>query len=224
MKTNQKIGIQNRLLIYGAGLGILICGVGIEIAILKNEIQKSNQKIEFDNYISEATNQFRDFDFQILDWETAQEIQIENDPENPSPSPFFPLSDQDRQIVSYIVAGEAGNEPMEGKMLVAQCLLHAMAKDQITVSEVRKKYLYSGWREDLESTAPKAWDEVCEAVSRVFDDGEFVSDKPILFFYAPKYAKGKWHETLPHDREVAGHRFFYLDEDEAADWFLELRK
>lgn len=144
--------------------------------------------------------------------------------QNPNPIPFFPLSDQDRQIVCYIVAGEAGNEPIEGKMLVAQCLLHAMTKDQITVSEVRKKYLYSGWREDLESTAPKAWAEVCEAVSRVFDDGEFVSDKPILFFYAPKYAKGRWHETLNHDQELGGHRFFYLDDDETADWFLELRK
>lgn len=143
---------------------------------------------------------------------------------NPNPYPFFPLSGQDRQIVSYIVAGEAGNEPMEGKMLVAQCLLHAMVKDQITVSEVRKKYLYSGWREDLESTAPEAWDEVCEAVSRVFDGGEFVSDKPILFFYAPKYAKGRWHETLNHDSELGGHRFFYLDEDINADWFVELRK
>lgn len=144
--------------------------------------------------------------------------------QNLNPIPFFPLSDQDRQIVYYIVAGEAGNEPMEGKMLVAQCLLHAMVKNQISVSEVRKKYLYSGWREDLESTAPKAWAEVCEAVSRVFDDGEFVSDKPILFFYAPKYANGRWHETLNHDQELGGHRFFYLDDDETADWFLELRK
>lgn len=144
--------------------------------------------------------------------------------QNPNPIPFFSLSDQDRQIVCYIVAGEAGNEPMEGKMLVAQCLLHAMVKDQISVSEVRKKYLYSGWCEDLESTAPKAWAEVCEAVSRVFDDGEFVSDKPILFFYAPKYAKGKWHRTLPHDQVYGGHSFHYLEEDESADWFLELRK
>lgn len=224
MKTKQKIGIQNRLLIYGAGLGILICGIGIEIAILKNEIQNAERKIQFDNYIAETTNLFQNFDFQILNWESAEEITLENGPENSNPSPFFPLSDQDRQIVYYIVAGEAGNEPIEGKMLVAQCLLHAMTKDQITASEVRKKYLYSGWREDLESTAPKAWAEVCEAVSRVFDDGEFVSDKPILFFYAPKYAKGRWHETLNHDQELGGHRFFYLDDDETADWFLELRK
>lgn len=217
-------GIKNKIWAYGAGLGILICGIGIEIAILKNEIQNAEQKIQFDNYLSETTNLFQNFDFQILNWESTEEIAPENEPQNPNPTPFFPLSDKNRQIVCYIVAGEAGNEPMEGKMLVAQCLLHAMVKDQISVSEVRKKYLYSGWCEDLESTAPKAWAEVCEAVSRVFDNGEFVSDKPILFFYAPKYAKGGWHETLNHDQELGGHRFFYLDDDETADWFLELRK
>lgn len=217
-------GIKNKIWAYGAGLGILICGIGIEIVILKNEIRNAEQKIQFDNYLSETTNLFRNFDFQILNWESAEEIAPENDPENSNPSPFFPLSDRDRQIVCYIVAGEAGNEPMEGKMLVAQCLLHAMVKDQITVSEVRKKYLYSGWCEDLESAAPKAWNDVCEAVSRVFDDGEFISDKPILFFYAPKYAKGKWHRTLPHDQVYGGHSFHYLEEDESADWFLELRK
>lgn len=217
--------IKNKIWAYGAGLGILICGIEIEIAILKNEIQNAEQKIQFDNYLSETTNLFQNFNFQILNWESGEEINTQNsilDVENPTP--FFPLSDQDRQIVCYIVAGEAGNEPMEGKMLVAQCLLHAMVKDQISVSQVRKKYLYSGWCEDLESTAPKAWAEVCDAVRRVFDDGEFVSDKPILFFYAPKYAKGKWHETLNHDQELGGHRFFYLDDDETADWFLNLRK
>ena len=216
--------IKNKIWACGAGLGILICGIGIEIAMLKNEIQNAEQKIQFDNYLSEATNLFQNFDFQILNWESTEEIIPENDPENSNPSPFFPLSDRDRQIVCYIVAGEAGNEPMEGKMLVAQCLLHAMVKDQISVSEVRKKYLYSGWCEDLESTAPSAWSDVCEAVSRVFDDGEFVSNKPILFFYAPKYAKGKWHRTLPHDQVYGGHSFHYLEEDESADWFLELRK
>lgn len=216
--------IENKIWAYGAGLGILICGIGIEIAILKNEIQNAEQKIQFDNYLSETTNLFQNFDFQILNWESTEEIVPENETQNPNPALFFPLSDQDRQIVCYIVAGEAGNEPMEGKMLVAQCLLHAMVKDQISVSEVRKKYLYSGWCENLESNSPKAWAEVCDAVSRVFDDGEFVSDKPILFFYAPKYAKGRWHETLSHDQELGGHRFFYLDDDETADWFLELRK
>ena len=217
-------GIKNKIWAYGAGLGILICGIGIEITILKNEIQNAEQKIQFDNYLSETTNLFQNFDFQILNWESTEEIAPENEPQNPNPTPFFPLSNHDRQIVYYIVAGEAGNEPMEGKMLVAQCLLHAMVKDQISVSEVRKKYLYSGWCEDLESTAPKAWAEVCDAVNRVFDNGEFVSDKPILFFYAPKYAKGRWHRTLPHDQVYGGHSFHYLEEDESADWFLELRK
>ena len=56
------------------------------------------------------------------------------------------------------------------------------------------------------------------------DDGELISDKPILYFYAPKYSDGKWHKTLEFAFEISGHRFFYLDEDVNADWFLNLRK
>ena len=141
-----------------------------------------------------------------------------------SQPPFFNLTEADRKTVQYIVAGEAKGEPMEGKMAVAQCILHGMVKSNWSAERVRIEYQYSGWDDELEITNSEAWAEVVEAVSRVFDDGELISDKPILYFYAPDITSSSWHESLNHAVTIEGHRFFYLDEDVNADWFLNLRK
>lgn len=138
--------------------------------------------------------------------------------------PFFEISNQDRETIQYIVAGEAGYEPIKGKMAVAQTLLNAMKKDGCNAKQIRKLYQYSGWKTNLNIESPENWAEVKEAINRVFDDGEFVSENPILFFYAPKYSSGKFHRTLPHDQVIGGHSFHYLEEDVNADWFKELQK
>ena len=138
--------------------------------------------------------------------------------------PFFNLTEAERKTIQYIVAGEAKGEPMEGKMAVAQCILHGMVKSNWTAEKVRIEYQYSGWDDELENTNSEAWAEVVEAVSRVFDDGKLISDKPILYFYAPDITSSSWHESLNHAVTIEGHKFFYLDEDVNADWFLNLRK
>lgn len=218
---------ENRILAYGFATGILVLGIGTSAAILNHEIQNANRATNFNskNYlIFHQENLDSAFDFQILNWETAQEIQ----PQNPKTkteiqNPTFPLSNQDRYTICCIVAGETKGESMEGKMAVATCLRNAMAKDQISASKVRTKYKYSGWDSGLEQSNPDCWAEVCEAVSRVFDDGESVTENPILFFYAPKRTSGKWHKTLPHDQVIGNHSFHYLDNDVNADWFLNLK-
>ena len=134
------------------------------------------------------------------------------------------LSEEERLIIEYVVSGEAGYEPFKGKMLVAQCFYNAMKKENISAAEIRKQYQYSGWKTDLAQTYPEHWDEVVEAVSRVFDSGEMVSDKPILYFYAPKWTTSKWHESLPKDQVFGGHSFHYLQRDLTAEWFLNLQK
>ena len=138
--------------------------------------------------------------------------------------PFFNLTEAERKTIQYIVAGEAKGEPMECKMAVAQCILHGMVKSDWSAERVRIEYQYSGWDDELEKSNPKAWAEVVEAVSSVFDDGELISDKPILYFYAPDITSSSWHESLNHAITIEGHKFFYLDEDVNADWFLNLRK
>lgn len=113
----------------------------------------------------------------------------------------FYLSDDERRVVECIVMGEAGGEPYKGQVLVAQCILNACKKDGLKPSQVRREYKYSGW----ESNPSKS---VKKAVSAVFDDGYKATNKCVLYFYAPKYAKGRWHETQKFVCEVGGHRFF----------------
>ena len=115
--------------------------------------------------------------------------------------PVFELSAEERRTVECIVMGEAGGESYEGKVLVAQCILNACEKDGIQPSEVRIRYQYSGWNE-----SPS--EEVREAVAAVFDDGYTLTDEPILYFYAPAYCNGAWHETQRHVLTEGGHKFF----------------
>lgn len=120
--------------------------------------------------------------------------------------PYFYLTDYERQVVEYIVTGESVGEPYEGQLAVAQCILNAAVRDGIQPSEVRTKYKYSGW-----NTNPT--ESVKQAVSDVFDEGVKVTEEKIMYFYAPKYCKSRWHETQKFVTEIGGHRFFAEWED-----------
>ena len=213
-------------LIFWILVDIFICKIDISDSDSKNTNPKIENEIQDDGRLPGddveasgfAGNWNEDFD-------DENEIQILNlTMVEYSRPPFFNLTEADRKTIQYIVAGEAKGEPMEGKMAVAQCILHGMVKSDWSAERVRIEYQYSGWDDELENANPEAWAEVVEAVSRVFDDGELISDKPILYFYAPKYSDGKWHKTLEFAFEISGHRFFYLDEDVNADWFLKLKE
>ena len=217
------IGICIGLLISALIFGVFGCGFGFEIDFGKsnseNEIQNSGRlpgdDVEASGFAGNWDEDFyNENEIQILDLAMVEY----------SHPPFFNFTEADRKTIQYIVAGEAKGEPMEGKMAVAQCILHGMVKSNWSAERVRIEYQYSGWDDELENANPEAWAEVVEAVSRVFDDGELISDKPILYFYAPKYSDGKWHKTLEFAFEISGHRFFYLDEDVNADWFLKLKE
>ena len=201
----------NKFLILILVLEILttIFVVGYKITEIKIETQKQDLEKIINNSIKiinlESQNQY------------LKLYMIEYD------KPFYIITEDDRYMIECIVAGESKGESIEGKMAVAQCLLNAMVKDRLSASDVRKKYQYSGWDDELQNSNSDCWVEVCEAVSRVFDDGEFVSENPILFFYAHKQICSRWHESLNHAVTIGGHKFFYLDEDVNADWFLNLK-
>ena len=219
------IGIGFGFLILAFIIGIFSYGFGFEIRIYKSNPKIENKiqdlgRIKGDNIKATgyAGNWNGNFDIenenQILNLAMVEYYR----------PPFFNLTEADRKTIQYIVAGEAKGEPMEGKMAVAQCILNGTVKSGWSAERVRIEYQYSGWDDELENTNPEAWAEVVEAVSRVFDDGELISDKPILYFYAPDITSSSWHESLNHAITIGGHRFFYLDEDVNADWFLNLRK
>ena len=116
-------------------------------------------------------------------------------------SVYYELTDEERTVVENIVMGEAGGEPYDGQVLVAQCILNAAVKDGLKPSEIRTEYRYSGWNEN-------PTESVKTAVSEVFDNGVKVVEEPILYFYAPARARSNWHESLDFVIEVGGHRFF----------------
>lgn len=137
--------------------------------------------------------------------DTNMAIKIENEKRA---SAHFYLTDYERTVVEYIVAGEAGYESYEGKWAVAQCILNGCLRNGAQPSEVKTAYKYSGWKTNLKSKSPEDWAEVQEVVSRVFDYGEMCIDDFILWFYAPKYSSGGWHNTQRFVAQIGGHRFY----------------
>ena len=132
--------------------------------------------------------------------------------------PPFHLTEYELWFVECVIAGECAYEPYEGKLAVAQCYFDAMLKDGLSATEVKSAYGYIGWNENLDKQDPKAYNEVKNAILDVFYGGKFVSEKPILFFYAPRWCTSEWHEAQEFEMEIGGHRFFYLAKDENAEW------
>lgn len=155
--------------------------------------------------------------------ESVQNVNVENSNKNistltsneetePETTPCvksgFVLSDEERYVVESIVTGEAGSETYDGKWAVATCIYNACVKDGLQPSQVRKQYKYSGWNETWRTQHPEKFAEVQEVVSRVFDNGELITDKPILWFYAPKYCNGSWHNTQQYVATWGTQKFF----------------
>lgn len=128
------------------------------------------------------------------------------------------LTEDDRWFIESVVAGECANESYKGKLAVAQCYFDAMIKDGLTAREVKEVYQYAGWNPNLDKQDRKMYIEVMDAVHDIFDMGQFVTEKPILFFYAPKWCDSPWHESQNYAMTIGGHKFFYLAEDENAEW------
>lgn len=125
---------------------------------------------------------------------------------------FYSLTTEERNLIENIVCGEAGNQPYEGKVAVASCILNACLLEDKRPEEIQTMYGYVGWKpvEEFESECLKAYgntelaDEVREAVSQVFDKGEILSNE-ILWFCS---GYSSWHESQRFIIEIGGHRFF----------------
>ena len=119
-----------------------------------------------------------------------------------SATPRYALTVSERDIVERVVMAEAGGEGFDGQRLVAQCILNtAEAMDLRPDEVVLAPNQYA-------SPAKEASQEVEDAVSAVFDDGNMVTGEPIRWFYAPKYVYSAWHESKEFVLEHGGHRFF----------------
>ena len=111
------------------------------------------------------------------------------------------LSDYERSVVESVVMAEAGGECYDGQMAVAQCILNASEQSNLAPSDAVIKYHYTKRR-------PEPTEKVKKAVSAVFDDGETITDEPIMYFYAPDIVYSAWHESQIYVTTIGGHRFF----------------
>ena len=120
----------------------------------------------------------------------------------------FSLSDEERYIVEQVVMQECGHEPYEGVVAVAQCIYNtAIYKEMSPAGVVSVPGQYASPSKEV------ANENVKKAVSQVFDSEEFYVEEPIMFFYAPKYSAGTWHESSPNLEyacTIGGHKFFKL--------------
>ena len=113
------------------------------------------------------------------------------------------LSPEDRDLLERLVMGEAGGEGFEGAALVAQAIRDTMVyKGFTSVNDVKTACGYSG---SIKKTPNQ---NVKNAVAYVFDQGGIVVKHPIFYFYAPKMASSKFHESQKFIIEKGEHRFF----------------
>ena len=147
----------------------------------------------------------------------AQAVEVEPEPVearvvqyDPPPTPMpeivpearYALTDAERDLVEKVVMSEAAGEGFDGQRLVAQCILNtAEAMDLRPDAVVLAPNQYA-------SPAAEASQEVKDAVSAVFDDGDMVTDEPIRWFYNDKLVYSEWHEGKRFVMYFGNHKFF----------------
>lgn len=202
-----------------AGIGLALFGLAGCVGVILCPFESSHdvQSVQYtiktepivDDKITDV-NQTVEIEPQIVEQESEIKFERYKSPIN--------LTEDDRWFIESVMAGECAYEPYEGKLAVAQCYFGAMIKGGLTAREVKEVYKYAGWNPDLDKQDRKMYIEVMDAVHDIFDMGQFVTEKPILFFYAPSLCDSSWHESQNYAMTIGGHKFFYADEDENAEW------
>ena len=168
---------------------------------------KANEKINNTTEYSENYESNRTYSDPVQDYDSGV-IMFQNglvNIENPDKNYQGVKLDvgNERELLERIVMGEAGGEGFLGQALVAQCIRDALVyKDIDSVQDVITKMKYSG------SLNKKPTEEVKQAVSYIFDEGKNAVQHRILYFYAPKIVKSKFHESQNYIYSHKGHKFF----------------
>ncbi len=119
----------------------------------------------------------------------------------------YELTDSERIAVECAVMCEAGGEGVEGQMMVAQSILDGCVRNSFNAFQTISKY-------QIHSTSySNVTDEVRESVSRVFDDGERITEEMTDLWYNPALVESEWHELQEYVITVGSHRFFWMNDD-----------
>lgn len=126
--------------------------------------------------------------------------------EESDPAPYR-LSDEERIAVESAVMCEAGGECVEGQMMVAQCILDGTLRNHFDVFECIDRYQIAS------TDYSEVTQEVKDSVSRIFDNGERVTEEKADLWYNPAIVQSAWHEEQQYVITIGLHRFFWMNND-----------
>lgn len=186
-------------MMFAALLGFVI-GVGIAVIILTHGTSASapENTTAAEEPTTEQELVIKEYELRRV---AAPEEETEEETEAEEPTVYFVLTEAERSVVERVVMAEAGNESFEGQKAVAQCILDACVKSGLRPDAAVRRFGYT-------SSRPSPSESVRSAVSEVFDEGDFVTAEPILYFYAPAVCSSPWHESQSYVLTIGGHRFF----------------
>ena len=136
------------------------------------------------------------------------EVIIPTDAEPEEVEPYFPLIDEERELVERVVAAEARGESIECQMAVAQTILdRAVSREQSITKVCTAPYQFA------DPYQGEVSEKTQDAVFLVFDTGAKVFDK-VTHFYAHKLIDPPyWAESKEFKGEIGGVRFYADKED-----------
>lgn len=119
-----------------------------------------------------------------------------------SKEPRYKLTEDERREIERIVASEGGYCEYRYQALVAQCILNGAERDNVRPSELfaRGDFYITHNVEPTEVTK--------QAVSDVFDKGEFPTAERVMYYYNPDYGFSSAHESKRYVLTCCGCRFF----------------
>lgn len=177
--------------------GINIQSIVDSLAEAKEEIQRELE----DKALEEAKNRLDKRNYTLS--KTQGGLVDIADPDPNYTGTAVRITGYDRRLLELLVMGEAGAEGFEGAAMVAQCIRDMyLLGNYSSIDHLRVSCKYSGGLTTEPSQA------VLDAVSFIFDQGGYAVKHRILYFYAPRYSTGKWHNTQNFILEYGGHRFF----------------
>ena len=131
------------------------------------------------------------------------EVVIPTDAEPEEVEPYFPLTDEERELVERVVAAEARGESIECQMAVAQTILDRVVSREQSITEVcTAKYQFASPYQGEVS------EKTQDAVFLVFDNGAKVFDKVTHFYASRLIGPPYWTESKEFKGEINGVSFY----------------
>ena len=131
------------------------------------------------------------------------EVIIPTDAEPEEVEPYFPLTDEERELVERVVAAEARGESIECQMAVAQTILDRVVSREQSITEVcTAKYQFASPYQGEVS------EKTQDAVFLVFDNGAKVFDKVTHFYASHLIDPPYWTESKEFKGEINSVRFY----------------